>query len=720
MTLLRYLTRARRIPSWTPRLPTFLYATPNLPRASSIKASDEQQAVVASVTKGHNVVVSARPGSGKTATATYVAEKNRNKPILVLTYSKSLQLKTERDMKTAGLDNVDVYTFHSFAGKMYDTIVENDDRLLQVCTSGNQPILPKDYEIVVLDEAQDLTPTLYQFTCTLLSALARSLPKPPTLLVIGDPRQAIYDYQEADARYLQRAPELYSEYCPGTWDNLPLTTSFRLTEPTGNLVNVCSNEKYIHSLRPGPKPIYAIANMWDSNALAKFLLPYIKKYGPENTAIIAPSVKTRSPIANIANGLCRFYKIPIAEPMSDDGRLDEDIIRNKLPIATYHQFKGDERDLIILFGADASYFRYFARTLPNNEFPNTLFVAMTRGKQLLVIVKSDKEDSLPFVSEAKLHDACEVVNVSISKPSPQESSSISNPVSKPKYMRVSELVKHIPEQKLAQLIRGHVQVIKHSSRSATIDIPNKICTNRKKRFWESVSDINVVAITAAFQHQWSGTCFLLDGKGGTKETGREEITPRFFAKRAAKHCAEDSGYEVRTFQIQDHQYHWLDKDLPRAIARLEEQFDDNSLLKFRQSLSGQIQPAEGEEPADLRGFVDIIEENRMQGLPTTLWKIKLSSPTSANIAQHIVHGLLWSADQAAHSQDQASPFPRLMLINGKNEEKLEVIANSGSAAAFTRELFRLKSLAEADRPLDEEFLRRCEQIRAEVREVKWE
>ncbi|KIM25257.1 hypothetical protein M408DRAFT_26449 [Serendipita vermifera MAFF 305830] len=716
MTLLRYLTRARRIPSWTPRLPTFLYATPNLARASSFKASDEQQAVVSSVTKGHNVVVSARPGSGKTATAAYVAQTNRDKSMLVLTYSRSLKIKTEVDMRAAGLDHVDVHTFHGFAGKMYGTVVENDDRLLQVCTSGKQPTLPKNYEIVVLDEAQDLTPTLYRFTCTLLSALAHSLPKAPTLLVIGDPRQAIYGYQEADARYLQRAPELYSEYCPGTWDNLPLTTSFRLTEPTGNLVNVCSNEKYIHGLRSGAKPIYAIANMWDPNAFVAFILPYIEKYGPENTAFLAPSVKSNRPLAKIVNSLCRLHKKPFSEPISDDGRLDEDITRGKIPIATYHQFKGDERDFVIIFGADASYFRYYARTSPDNECPNALYVAISRGKKLVVLVQSDKEFPMPFVSEAELHKACEVVTLSSKKPSPQESC----PKSKSKPTKVTDLIKHIPEAKLAQLIRDHVQVVKHSGSSGFINIKNKICTDDDKDYYELVSDINGVAITAAFQHQWSGTCFLFDEKGGTDGIQKDKFTPHFFAREASKHCAKMSGYQVRLLQIKRHQYGWLNWDLPRANARLGEQFDSNSLLEFRQSLGGQIQLEEGEEPVDLQGLVDIIEEIRMQGLPPTLWKIKLSSPSSADIAGLVTCGFLWSASQAVHPQTQSTHFPRLILFIGKTGERWEIITNSDSAAAFTHELFRLKSLAAADSPPDEEFLRRCEQIRAEVREVKWE
>jgi superfamily II DNA or RNA helicase len=59
-----------------------LYAT-----TSHFKPSPEQEEVVKWL-KTHNVVVSARPGAGKTATAEALAKENCKVPIAVITYSK--------------------------------------------------------------------------------------------------------------------------------------------------------------------------------------------------------------------------------------------------------------------------------------------------------------------------------------------------------------------------------------------------------------------------------------------------------------------------------------------------------------------------------------------------------------------------------------------------------------------------------------------------------
>jgi superfamily II DNA or RNA helicase len=79
-------------------------------RLKSSNPSLEQQAIVEAL-KHSNVIVSARPGSGKTATAKAVVAANPNSPTLILTYSKRLQKDTEDDL--TGRDNADVCTFHS-------------------------------------------------------------------------------------------------------------------------------------------------------------------------------------------------------------------------------------------------------------------------------------------------------------------------------------------------------------------------------------------------------------------------------------------------------------------------------------------------------------------------------------------------------------------------------------------------------------------------------
>ena len=47
-------------------------------------------------------------------------------------------------------------------------------------------------------------------------------------------------------------------------------------------------------------------------------------------------------------------------PISDDAKLDDKIINNKIVFTTYHQSKGRERKVVILYSFDESYFTYYS------------------------------------------------------------------------------------------------------------------------------------------------------------------------------------------------------------------------------------------------------------------------------------------------------------------------------------------------------------------------
>jgi len=74
------------------------------------KISDVQKGIVEAL-KMSNVIVSARPGSGKTTTAGLVVKANPESKVLILTYSRRLKMRTEKELQ--GNENVDIHTFHS-------------------------------------------------------------------------------------------------------------------------------------------------------------------------------------------------------------------------------------------------------------------------------------------------------------------------------------------------------------------------------------------------------------------------------------------------------------------------------------------------------------------------------------------------------------------------------------------------------------------------------
>jgi superfamily I DNA/RNA helicase len=141
-------------------------------------------------------------------------------------------------------------------------------------------------------------------------------------------------------------------------------------------------EEYIVGLRSGgPKPLYVRADLMGVRKMLAILVPLIKKYGPENCAILAPSVRANPRLPPLTNALSELHGIPVAVSTSDDMPLDADVVHGKLTVSTYHQFKGSERDLVIVFGADSSYFSFMGRDLPDDRCPNATFVALTRARE---------------------------------------------------------------------------------------------------------------------------------------------------------------------------------------------------------------------------------------------------------------------------------------------------------------------------------------------------
>jgi hypothetical protein len=362
--------------------------------------STDQIAIVETC-KTKNVVVSAVPGAGasreflirsattqrdagKTATAEALAQANPGVPIAVVTYSKRLQLDTAR--RLSQYPSCHAYTFHGLAGSLFGTLVNTDSVLRELRTSRAVPVCPPalPYEYLVLDELQDMTPDFYWLTMNVISALARSSGRAPRILILGDSFQAMHQFRGADARYLDLAPDLFSSMSPYPWAFMSLSKSFRLSQETASFLNhgFLGGEEIVEGMNIGGEtPQYVRFDPWDVKGLVELCLPGFERYGCENSAILAPSVRQNRRLAAFTNALSRDHRLPVAINIGDDVQLSDKVIKGKLVVSTFHQFKGNQRDFVIVFGADAGYFKFFARDLPDDRCPNTMYVALTRARE---------------------------------------------------------------------------------------------------------------------------------------------------------------------------------------------------------------------------------------------------------------------------------------------------------------------------------------------------
>jgi hypothetical protein len=137
--------------------------------------------------------------SGKTATIEFIAAALSHKTIRVLTYNR--QLMNDTAVRLKSYDNVSVHTFHAFVTRIYNVLCPDDSLLNTYVERRNnferREIIPAT-DILIIDEAQDLTPLLYN----LLLTICHDLNSSPQLVILGDRDQV---WILCLAKYLERS-----------------------------------------------------------------------------------------------------------------------------------------------------------------------------------------------------------------------------------------------------------------------------------------------------------------------------------------------------------------------------------------------------------------------------------------------------------------------------------------------------------------------------------
>jgi ATP-dependent helicase/nuclease subunit A len=123
------------------------------------------------------------------------------------------------------------------------------DDLLLLCRSllRNKPevrrMVARRFRIVLVDEFQDTDPVQWEIIRLVTSDPSDedAVPQPGRLVVVGDPKQAIYSFRGADIRTYLAAQQTF----PG--EQYPLTTSFRSVEPIVTWVNDVFGQLFVGS-----------------------------------------------------------------------------------------------------------------------------------------------------------------------------------------------------------------------------------------------------------------------------------------------------------------------------------------------------------------------------------------------------------------------------------------------------------------------------------------
>jgi hypothetical protein len=311
---------------------------------------------------------------------------------LILTYNKALQAEINQKVVATGVtDTTGVYTYHGFASLIYRKSI-GTDLLLRQELDQMTPITMTLPDVILVDEVQDMNDDYYRLVRNLLG-------HGKILVLVGDRRQCINTYAGADPRFLIDFETYFGTGRP--WQTLSLRTSYRLTPALAHFINRhVVNENLIiggNQTSANIRPTYKYGEYNLRHVIEKM----VKIYGPDEVAILTPSVKN---VGNPKSPLGRLLgqKSNVLLAVVDDYASAESTT-GKVVVATFNSFKGRERKCILVTNFDESYFDYYARDWNKDamSLPNIIYVAVSRAREKLILVQGDKKT--PFRT-IKPHD----------------------------------------------------------------------------------------------------------------------------------------------------------------------------------------------------------------------------------------------------------------------------------------------------------------------------
>lgn len=410
--------------------------------------SPEQKVAIDTMLNTHdNLIIDAIAGSGKTTTILHLAQSAPDINFLVLVYNRRLMLETAERVRGLRLKNITVLNYHALGTRYYTAECATDQGLKRVVEedmSVTVGLSLPDFSVLVMDEQQDMTPILKRFVDKVIRDKGfigpDRVPNDRTgqmrVVVLGDKRQEVYSFNNADSRFLAMAahPEVFGYLNKNTWTFADQTTSNRITQANIDFINqqmlrqplgmaMRAVRKQSHEGVPYPRPRYVICDPHED--IVSEVLRLLDSCGlsPAEIIVLAPSVRGASPAIFLANDLA-LRGIPVFRSDSDVSDIAPEVAYGKVLICTYHQAKGIERRASIVLGFDQGYYTWFDKTAsPRTAASNPQYVAATRALEHLVLIHDFRRAALPFVDLDKAGDSCELVTVrplQVESPTPKQ------------------------------------------------------------------------------------------------------------------------------------------------------------------------------------------------------------------------------------------------------------------------------------------------------------
>jgi DNA polymerase III epsilon subunit-like protein len=592
-----------------------------------MRYSEEQKRIIDISTGTANCIVDAVAGSGKTTTLLGIAEAQPEVRIIAVLYNRSLKDETRVRVVKQNLINLEVQTYHGLARKYYSSTVQNDTGIIDVLKYNLAPLKPLPrWKRLVVDEVQDMNP-LYFY---LIAKLIHDLNNPDLrITVMGDRFQSIYNYIGADPRFLTLADQVYqTKGVQGAWVNTSLSTTYRCSPNICSFINegLLGYERMIpHNPETQSPPVhYIYGSPFDAKDI---LIQYIKTllstgHTYNDFFVLATSVKVKgrdTPVRLLENALVA-NNIPVYVPNEEEkgsSNAEENPTNDKIVITTFHQSKGLERKVVILYNFDSSY--YDNKEFDRDYLASPLYVAVTRAQKHLFVVHDSKHAPLKFFNQHLNSVVYISTNGHLLSSLPTKT--IADKEAETARLRVfnaSELTDYLAANAIVEA-RKYIFVTTVKKPHLTLKFQSTVNTSCGS--YEKVSDINGIAIPAYYEWQTRKHMRILSLEQTHAFTKRYDELAQKLEKTNRLELSEileasnifssvSSGYHYKVAQIKS--YDWLkEEDIQPCITLLTENIvaDD---VQYERCLDEQII-----NNASIRGQIDAYSEKQ-----STLWELK--------------------------------------------------------------------------------------------------
>jgi len=591
--------------------------------------SIEQQHIIDLCVQNQNVIVDAVAGSGKTTTLLGIATAaaaTDNLTLAVL-YNKSLKDETRQKAAAQGLSLLEVHTYHALARKYYDNTICTDNGIISILKNSSRPIkqLPR-WSRIIVDEVQDMNPLYFKLIKKIMHDSKNNNLR---ITVMGDRFQSIYMYMGADPRFLTHADKIFVNI-GGPWINAKLSTTFRCSPTICNFINegLIGYNRMIPYTSTTSSPVhYIYGSPFDAHRiLVHYITSYLQQgFKPDDIFVLTTSVKVKgrdTPTRVLENALVAL-DIPVYVPNDETSELTDGSLNGKLVITTYHQSKGLERDIVIVYNFDNSY--YYNKDYDNNILASPLYVAITRARKHLFVIHDSKQPPLSFYKHPDPSSVTYLTTYgTVLDELPSHNNYNTIQMQPSRIFMASELTNYLPAL-IIEEANSFLKIRVLNEPDIKVPLPSSIDTSLTTK--ELVSDINGIAIPALYEWRHSKKMQISQIDDYTLEKQGLNFAERFAALKTDLHSGSEpqmstilelanifssvfSGYHFKVAQIKS--YTWLKTPMVEPCLEVLAKYITSNTTEYEKPLPEQVI-----KNACIRGQVDAYSSNQ-----STLWEIK--------------------------------------------------------------------------------------------------